>query len=188
MPDGGYMREAGLHQGSGGAQAHLTAAARTAAGSLARGPGAPLPSTFVYGAGFVGGWWLHTIQPLFIDINGASMIQTGLGVALLAFGAGLFFWGMWTFSHEQTGIMPRNPASHVVMSGPYRWSRNPMYVGFTALYLGFAFLMNMVWPVLLLPGVLLILFAAVIAREERYMRATFGEAYDSYCRRVPRWL
>ncbi len=182
------MRAARLHQGPQGAHAQLRGESQAEAGTFARGPGAPLPSTLVYSAGFVAGWWLHTLRPLSIDANGPSLIQTGLGIVSLAIGTTLFLWGMWTFSREQTGIMPQNPASRVVMTGPYRWSRNPMYVGFTAMYVGVAFLMNLVWPLVLLPGVLLILFGTVIAREERYMRATFGEAYDSYCRRVPRWL
>lgn len=182
------MRAAGLHHAPQSGSAQLAEDSRLEARSLSRGPGAPLPSTLIYSGGLAAGWWLHAVHPFSIDSNGASAVQTGLGVGLLAFGIALFVWGLWTFSQEQTGIMPRNPASHVVVSGPYRWSRNPMYVGFTAFYLGAAFVTNLGWPLLLLPVVLWVLFRAVIAREERYMRATFGEAYDSYCRRVPRWL
>ena len=53
---------------------------------------------------------------------------------------------MATFARAQTGIMLQSPASQLVIIGPYRWSRNPMYVGFVAMYLGFALLMNSVWP------------------------------------------
>jgi protein-S-isoprenylcysteine O-methyltransferase Ste14 len=84
--------------------------------------------------------------------------------------------------------MLQQDASHVVESGPYRFSRNPMYVGSTVGYTGLALLFNLAWPVVLLPIVLIVLTVAVILREERYMHARFGPAYETYCARVPRWL
>jgi protein-S-isoprenylcysteine O-methyltransferase Ste14 len=63
-----------------------------------------------------------------------------------------------------------------------------MYVGCVAAYFGLAVVANSVWPLFLLPIVLLLLIVIVIRREERYMRATFGDQYDAYCRRVRRWL
>jgi len=84
--------------------------------------------------------------------------------------------------------MLQSPASQLVILGPYRWSRNPMYVGFVAMYLGFALLMNSVWPLLLLPGVIIALEILVITREERYLRSIFGPEYEEYCRQVGRWV
>ena len=63
-----------------------------------------------------------------------------------------------------------------------------MYVGLTVGYLGLALLFNFAWPVVLLPIVLVVTTIAVIVREERYMQARFGPAYETYCARVPRWL
>jgi protein-S-isoprenylcysteine O-methyltransferase Ste14 len=63
-----------------------------------------------------------------------------------------------------------------------------MYVGLALLYVGLALLLNIVWPLAFLPLVLLIIDAAVIRREERYLIAAFGEEYRSYCSRVRRWL
>jgi protein-S-isoprenylcysteine O-methyltransferase Ste14 len=154
----------------------------------ARGPGAPVPSTAVYVAGFVLGWWLHLQLPFWIDSDGPSLVQRSIGALAIGLGAWLFAWGLRTFARERTGIMPQKAASRVVTSGPYRWSRNPMYVAFTALYIGVAIATNYVWPLVVLPLVLAVLVVAVIHREERYMRETFGYAYVDYCRRVPRWL
>jgi protein-S-isoprenylcysteine O-methyltransferase Ste14 len=131
---------------------------------------------------------MHGVLPFRIAADGASLFQVAVGALIIVFGLAMFGWGMQTFARERTGIMPQKPASHVVVSGPYRWTRNPMYVGFTAIYAGFGVALNQVWPLVLLPIVLVVLFLAVIRREERYMRATFGPAYDDYCRRVPRWL
>jgi protein-S-isoprenylcysteine O-methyltransferase Ste14 len=63
-----------------------------------------------------------------------------------------------------------------------------MYVSFTAMYVGMALALGVWWPLLLLPVVIAVLTVAIIAREERYMRATFGAAYEDYCRRVRRWI
>ncbi|MEO7192820.1 MAG: isoprenylcysteine carboxylmethyltransferase family protein [Vicinamibacterales bacterium] len=153
-----------------------------------RGPGAPLPPTLVYIAGLVVGWWLDGHQALPIDRNGPQITQAVIGWIAVGVGLLLFVWGLRTFAHARTGIMLQHPARRVVQAGPYRWSRNPQYVGFTAAYIGAALLLNSAWPLLLLPVVVLTLLAAVIAREERYMRATFGPAYEEYCQQVRRWL
>lgn len=74
------------------------------------------------------------------------------------------------------------------MSGPYRFTRNPMYLSMTMIYLGITLLTNMLWPLLLLPFVIVVLQAAVIRREEKYLKEAFGEAYEAYCNRVRRWF
>jgi protein-S-isoprenylcysteine O-methyltransferase Ste14 len=98
------------------------------------------------------------------------------------------WWGLSTFMRVRTGIMPDRPARQLVTFGPYRFSRNPMFVGFTAIYIGLASLLNLAWPLVLLPLVLGLLTLTVIRHEERYMRNEFGEEFVSYCGRVRRWL
>jgi protein-S-isoprenylcysteine O-methyltransferase Ste14 len=97
-------------------------------------------------------------------------------------------WGLVVFFRIRTAIMPIRPASHLVASGPYRFSRNPMYVGLSVLYLGLALLFNVVWPIVLLPLVVFALYHLVIRREERYLADAFGDAYAAYRQRVRRWL
>jgi protein-S-isoprenylcysteine O-methyltransferase Ste14 len=152
-----------------------------------RGPGAPLPPTLLFVAGFLLGWWLHDRVPFEIDGEGRGTLQHVMGLALLGLGALVFWWGMKTFS-GRTGIMLQRPADTLVTSGPYQWSRNPMYVGFTAIYVGAALVANQAWPLVMLPLVLLTVVLAVILREEGYLRARFGDSYEAYCRRVGRWL
>lgn len=151
------------------------------------GPGASLPPTLIYIAGFLFGWWLETHTPLYPDWRPRpAVVFAGWGLA----GAGvfLFVWGLVTFSKNRTGIMFHEAATQVVDVPPYSWSRNPMYVAFTVIYAGAALVLQVWWPIVMLPVVLGILTFVVIAREERYMRATFGAAYDDYCRRVRRWI
>jgi protein-S-isoprenylcysteine O-methyltransferase Ste14 len=151
------------------------------------GPGAPFPPTLIYIAGFLFGWWLETHTPLSPDWRSPVAVAVA-GWGLVAFGVLLFVWGLATFSKVRTGIMFHEPATRVVDVPPYSWSRNPMYVAFTAIYVGLALVLQVWWPFVVLPLVVGVLTLAVIAREERYMRATFGAAYDDYCRRVRRWI
>ena len=151
------------------------------------GPGAPLPPTLIFVAGFLVAWWIETRMPLRNDDEPPALVSLA-GWGLVMAGTLLFLWGMATFSRMKTGIMLQQAATRVVDVPPYSWSRNPMYVSFTAVYAGLALATGLSWALMLLPGVLVLLTVAVIAREERYMRASFGEAYDDYCRRVRRWI
>jgi protein-S-isoprenylcysteine O-methyltransferase Ste14 len=80
------------------------------------------------------------------------------------------------------------PSAALVRSGPYRYSRNPMYVGLVLLYIGLATLFAVVWSLFLIVPLVLYTQLVVITPEERYLRRAFGEAYRAYCARVRRWL
>jgi protein-S-isoprenylcysteine O-methyltransferase Ste14 len=87
-----------------------------------------------------------------------------------------------------TNIRPDQPALAIVSNGPFRFSRNPLYLALTGLYLGIALLADALWPLLLLVPTLAVLQWGVIAREERYLEAKFGESYRAYKSRVRRWV
>ncbi|MCP5804263.1 isoprenylcysteine carboxylmethyltransferase family protein, partial [Klebsiella pneumoniae] len=76
----------------------------------------------------------------------------------------------------------------LIEEGPYRLSRNPLYVGLLALYLGIALVVPTVWGLLLLPAAVLLVWWGAIRPEERFLHERFGEPYDAYRRRVRRWL
>jgi protein-S-isoprenylcysteine O-methyltransferase Ste14 len=155
----------------------------------AKGPGTPFPPTMLFVIGLLFAWWFHQAAPFgFGPAPTLGAWLAGAAAVLLVAGAAVFWWGMATFARAQTGIMLQSPASRLVTGGPYRWTRNPMYVGFVAMYLGLALLMNSLWPLLLLPAVIISLEIIVITREERYLRSVFGQAYEEYCRRVKRWI
>lgn len=110
------------------------------------------------------------------------------GWVLIVVGMLVLLWALLTFARARTAILPSRPARTIVATGPFRYSRNPMYVAFSAVYIGLALLMSMAWPLLLLPLVLLGLYALVIRREERYLGHAFGDEYAAYRSRVRRWL
>jgi protein-S-isoprenylcysteine O-methyltransferase Ste14 len=76
----------------------------------------------------------------------------------------------------------------LVVDGPFRFTRNPLYLSLTLLYSGTALLLNLLWVVLLLPIALVIMQFGVISREERYLEKKFGQEYLRYKTRVRRWI
>lgn len=157
-------------------------------GSPDRGPAVRVPPPLLFVAGWAAAWLVNRRIPFAIDGGGASVIQEVIGAVLLLGGLAFMAWGLVTFRRFRTPVVPLQPARVVVTGGPYRFSRNPMYLGITTGYAGLAVLVNQAWPFVMLPVVLIVLSAVVIDREERHLRAKFGAEYDAYTARVRRWL
>lgn len=112
---------------------------------------------------------------------------TVIGPILVALGC-IGFVAIAAFRRAHTSPSPYRATAALVTSGPYRVSRNPMYVGFTCFYLGAACWVNSLWPLLALPVVLVVIQRGVIAREEAYLERRFGDEYRAYRAAVRRWL
>ena len=150
-------------------------------------PGVRFPPPLIFVGGIVLGWWLdRRVMPLTLMRPGASVLPY-VAIAIILAGAALMAWGQLTFWRAHTTIIPHKSASSLVTSGPYRFTRNPMYTGMTIAYLGAAVLINSVWVFLLLPLVLVLLITFVIVREERYLSDAFGNDYAVYRTQVGRW-
>lgn len=149
-------------------------------------PGVIAPPPLIYLAGFIVGWGLERFFPTraFLPV----WITVMAGLVCLSFGALLVGWAFRTFHRAGTNANPYRPAVALVTDGPFRFTRNPMYVSLTSLYLGVTMLLRAAWPLLLLPVVLTVLYYGVITREERYLEKKFGRAYIDYMRQVPRWI
>ena len=83
---------------------------------------------------------------------------------------------------------PYGPTSHIVATGPYAFSRNPIYVSFNPVYVGIALVVNTVWPIIFLPFGIALLYYGVIAREESYLERVLGDDYRKYKAKVRRWV
>jgi protein-S-isoprenylcysteine O-methyltransferase Ste14 len=153
----------------------------------ARGPSPALRPTLVFAVGYAVALWLHRAVPMRVAVEESTAVSV-TGAALVIGGTLLFLWAIAVMAKAGTGIMFEQPATTLMGRGPYAWSRNPQYVAFASIYCGAALVMNTLWPFGLLPLVLLAVFVGVIAAEEQYLHATFGSAYDAYCRRVRRWM
>ncbi len=139
----------------------------------------------VYGAGFVLGLVLQSGLPRTIL---PPDLAAPIGFAVLLCGALLAMWSRRTMEAAGTATDPRLPATSLVVTGPFRFSRNPMYLGRTLLYLGLALLANALWVLAALVPVLAIIRYGVIEREERYLDRRFGDAYRQYRTLVRRWI
>ena len=111
-----------------------------------------------------------------------------VGPGFLAAGGVLLLPAIRAFKAKRTNPKPWKPSTALVIEGPYRFSRNPMYLGFTLIYLGIALWMNTAWPLPALLVVLLVMQRYVIQREERYLERKFGAPYRAYMRSVRRWI
>ena len=152
-------------------------------------PGVRFPPPTLFVVGWLLGWALDAKVVRFpLDGDGATSPLVVGGTVVIVLGLGVIAAGLLTFFRARTAIMPHHAASRLVTHGPYRFTRNPMYVGMTLLYAGLALRTNMGWPLVLLPLVLLALVRLVIGREERYLASAFGAEYDDYRRRVRRWI
>ena len=88
----------------------------------------------------------------------------------------------------ETNINPFKPTLSIVSSGPFRFTRNPLYLALTLIYAGLALVLNTWWCFVLLAPILLVIHFGVVAREERYLERKFGESYRQYRARVRRYL
>ncbi len=129
---------------------------------------------------------LRYIHPLGLGLP--SVVRLSLGALLLFLAALHGGWGLLTFKRMGTTPEPNGVASALLTSGPFRWTRNPLYLGLAILLACFGVLLDSAWTLCLTPVLVLLLDQLVIAREERRLRAQFGEAYEGYTRRVRRWL
>jgi len=111
---------------------------------------------------------------------------TGAGVILVSLAFGVP--GRAAFARAGTEVNPFRPSTALVTSGPYRFSRNPMYVGVTGLLVGLALITRIGWLLILLVPVLGVMHRGVVRREERYLGRKFGSEYDAYRSRVRRYL
>jgi protein-S-isoprenylcysteine O-methyltransferase Ste14 len=95
---------------------------------------------------------------------------------------------MLSFRRAGTSVIPFKPTTALVTSGPYRFSRNPMYLGMAFRYIGVALALGVVWALITLPFVIAAVDQLAIAIEEGYLVRKFGDPYCDYMKRVRRWF
>lgn len=110
------------------------------------------------------------------------------GAALVAAAVILLGWAIRTLRAAGTGIRAHQPTTTIVAGGPYRWSRNPIYLALTLCQLGIAVWANSTWLLATLVPTLVVIRYGVIAREEAYLERKFGAEYLRYKGGVRRWL
>lgn len=139
-----------------------------------------------YAAALVAGWWLdRRVQALPLDWG---VTTRPLGWLLVGVGVVLFAWTLVTFARHRTTVNPYKAASALCTDGPFRFSRNPIYLGDWFILGGVALLLETAWPLVFAPLVWALLRYGVIRHEEAHLEARFGDDYRAYKSRVRRWL
>ena len=111
-----------------------------------------------------------------------------LGAAVFVLALALAVWALDTMTRAGTNVPTNRPTTTIVESGPYRFTRNPIYLGMFGGLIGLGIAFDNLWlPLMLVPFALVIRYG-VVAREEAYLERKFGETYRGYCQRVRRWL
>lgn len=140
---------------------------------------------FVYLAAIVLGLLLHLFWPLAVL---PASISSPVGVVLVVAAGALFISAVRTLRNAGTPVPGNLPTTAIVRAGPYRFSRNPIYLAFTLLQLGIAAWVNSAGVLLTLFPALALMALVVVPREERYLEARFPTEYLLYKRAVRRWL
>jgi protein-S-isoprenylcysteine O-methyltransferase Ste14 len=124
-------------------------------------------------------WPVRVIFPFPFNLLGIVPILAGLLIG---------FWGVWQFRKSKANVRPFTQPDVFVVEGPYRFTRNPMYLGVVLMLVGAWVLMEAVTPVV---GVLIFFVTAdrgYIPVEEEMLRGEFGQSFDAYCSKVRRWI
>jgi protein-S-isoprenylcysteine O-methyltransferase Ste14 len=148
-------------------------------------PNVKIIPPLVYVAGIVVGLLVSRWLPIAVIPNQAAWI---IGGVLIFCGAILAGSAIFKFKGAGTTVRPDRAASSLVIAGPYRITRNPMYLGLALVYLGIAIADQSIWALILLPIILFIIQRRAIEPEEAFLERRFGADYGRYKANVRRWL
>jgi protein-S-isoprenylcysteine O-methyltransferase Ste14 len=129
------------------------------------------------------------VVPWLISRGEASASYDAAGIVLLGVGTSLLLWCVREFYVAGRGTLaPWTPPRHLVVSGLYRYSRNPMYVGVALVLLGWALTCHSRPLAIYAAGVITAFHLRIVLGEEPWLARTHGEAWTRYRARVPRWI
>jgi protein-S-isoprenylcysteine O-methyltransferase Ste14 len=117
-----------------------------------------------------------------------AAVQWTVGPALVLIGLTLMRSFLRSFHRADTAVRPDRPTSALVADGPYRFTRNPAYLGMAIVCSGIVVWSSQLWAFIGVFAAVVVIDRGVIAREERYLTARFGAEYESLRARVRRWL
>ena len=136
-------------------------------------------------AAFTLDWLVLSLPPIpFAE----TRLAFGLGMVLIAAAIALFVWARATLLQAGTTILPHRPSSALVKTGPFAFSRNPIYLANVLVLTGLALLLNKLAFLIVVPLFAVAVTFLAIRREERYLLDRFGDEWADYADRVRRWL
>ena len=155
--------------------------------SRAGGARVRFPPPLVFLSALLGGIALrYTAGPLALHTARAALLPLGIAIAALGF-VTVATARAWFFRTKQNPA-PWTPTPELILRGPYRFTRNPMYVGITTFLVGLGLATNVLWISALAPVALAIVHVIAVRPEEAYLSEKFGESYETYRARVRRYI
>jgi protein-S-isoprenylcysteine O-methyltransferase Ste14 len=149
-------------------------------------PGVFAPPPLIFGISFLLGYFGRRWTPL--PIIERSTLAIGIAATLMLSSLFIAVSAIVTMFRARTHVDPYEPTTAIVTTGPFRFSRNPLYVSLTLFFAGLSLALGASLSLLLLPLAVAVLQWGVIRREERYLERKFGEPYLDYRKRVRRWF
>ncbi len=131
---------------------------------------------------------LHWLLPLPWIPRPLSELLFAVGWLVVGAALAVEFSAMRTMARAKTTIMPHRGSDHLVTSGPFSFTRNPIYLGNTMLMIGIGLIAGIVWFVLLAPVAAFVTQKLAIEREEQHLEIRFGKKYRDYAKKVRRWI
>ena len=139
-----------------------------------------------WGLALVAGLALGWLLPL--PFLPAGLPAGWLGATVFVLALALFAWAIATMTRAGSNVPTSLPTTTIVDAGPYRFTRNPIYLGMVLGLIGLAIAFNSLWLLLALAPFAVVIRYGVVAREEAYLERKFGDLYRRYRSRVRRWL
>jgi protein-S-isoprenylcysteine O-methyltransferase Ste14 len=140
---------------------------------------------WILGIPFVAGMALQWFVPLRLPLRGVAL---ALGLLCAFPAAAILIAASRSFRRKGTSMLPARRSRALITGGPFRVTRNPLYLGLVLLYAGVCLAAGAGWPLLFLPIVVALLHWIVIRPEEAYLESRFGDDYRAYRARVRRWV
>ena len=139
-----------------------------------------------WGLAVIAGLALDWLAPL--PLLPADLPAGGLGAMVFVLALALFAWAIVTITRVGSNVPTNLPTTTIVEIGPYRFTRNPIYLGMFVGLIGLAIVFDNLWLLMMLVPFAPVIRYGVVAREESYLERKFGDAYRGYRSRVRRWL
>lgn len=149
------------------------------------GPGVRVHPPIIFGLSILCGIVLGNLYPLIMPFGLHGTLYGGI-IITIAFAIAL--WALLEFHREGTDVRPDRPDSTLLTGGPYRFSRNPLYISLALVQITAAIWLDNLWILLLTPLSVIVISRYAIRREEHYLEKLFDQKYHDYKKRVRRWL
>lgn len=147
------------------------------------------PPPLIYGGFLLLGIALNLAWPMaIVGRDLPDEWRYAIAAILGALGLAIALGALLQFHKAGTAVHPHRPTTAIITTGLYRYSRNPIYIAQTAIYLAIAILADNWWAFILILPTLMLIQTGVIVREEAYLERIFGDSYRAYAARVRRWL